>query len=109
MKIGNLDKRVSILVRANTVDAWNHSVVTYTNRFTVWAEVQYKRGTEKNVGQQRVNVDQVHFVARYHRDFAPLNRVLYDGDQYDIHSVEVIGRKEGVRVITTKRDNNVSE
>ena len=105
MKIGNLDKRVSILTRSNSVDAWNHSVVSFVNRATVWAEVQYKRGTEKNVGQQRVNVDQVHFVMRWHRDVTPLNRLSYDGEQYDIHSVEILGRKEGLRVITTRRDN----
>lgn len=105
MKIGNLDKRVSVLVRNNVTDAWNHSVVTYTNRATVWAEVQYKRGTEKQVGQQRVGVDQVHFVMRWRSDVTTTARLEYDGIEYDIHSVEVLGRKEAVRAITTRRDN----
>lgn len=105
MKIGNLDKRVSLLVRNNVTDAWNHSVVSYTNRATLWAEVQYKRGTEEQAGQQRVGVDHVHFIMRYRSDVTTVNPLEYDGDKYNVHSVEIIGRKEGLRVITTRRDN----
>ena len=81
-------------------DAWNHSVVTYTNRSTVWAEVQYKRGTEKNVGQQRVNVDQVHFVGAT----AGLRTVepCVVRRRRIRHPLRGIIRKEAVRVITTK-------
>jgi len=105
MKIGRLDKRVSHLARGVTVDAWNHSVVSYTNRGTYWAEVQYKRGTEKQEGRQTVGVDQVHFVLRYNGSITNEDRLLYDGEYYDVHSVEVMGRNEAIRITTTKRDN----
>ena len=105
MKIGRLDKRVSHLARGVAVDAWNHSVVSYTNRGTYWAEVQYKRGTEKQEGRQTVGVDQVHFVLRYNGTITNEDRLLYDGEYYDVHSVEVMGRYEAIRITTTKRDN----
>ena len=105
MKIGNLDKRVTILHRNTTTDAWNHSVASYVNLGDAWAEVQYKRGTEEQVGQQRVGVDHVHFIMRHRNDISTTSIIEYDGDKHNVHSVEIIGRKLGLRLITTKRDN----
>ena len=42
---------------------------------------------------------------RYRSDVTTVDLLEYDGDKYNVHSVEIIGRKEGLRVITTRRDN----
>lgn len=107
MNIGRLDKRITIQHRTNTVDEWNHSVVTYGSPQTVWASVNFRSGRETQSGaQQRVNVDRVFFTIRPNSNVAVTDRISYSGEFYDIESIETIGRDEGLRLITTKRDND---
>ena len=42
---------------------------------------------------------------RYKSDVSVLDRIEYDGQYYDIESIETIGRRCGLRLITTKRGN----
>ena len=65
---------------------------SYTNRAT-FKEVQYKRGTEEQAGQQRVGVDHVHFMS-LPLDVTTVDLLEYDGDKYNVHSVEIIAAKK---------------
>ena len=106
MNIGRLDKRITHQKRVDTVDAWNHSVVTYANQLTLWASVNFKAGKESQSAEQRVNIDRVFFTIRPHNDMAVTDRISYAGAFYDIHAIETIGRGSGLRLITTRRDND---
>ena len=106
MNIGRLDKRVTIQQRVNTVDAWNHPVVTYNTVGTFWASVNFRSGRETQSAQQRVNVDRVFFSIRPNRNVSVTGRIEYAGEFYDIESIETIGRGCGLRLITKKRDND---
>jgi len=53
-----------------------------------------------------VNVDRVFFSIRPLDDVRVTDRILYGGAYYDIESIETIGRGCGLRLITTKRDND---
>ena len=107
MNIGRLDKRITIQQRTNTVDEWNHPVVTYGSPQTVWASVNFRSGREtQSSAQQRVNVDRVFFTIRPNDNVAVTDRISYSGAFYDIESIETIGRGCGLRLITSKRDND---
>tara|TARA_B110000914_G_C15497186_1_gene463892 strand:+ start:1051 stop:1374 length:324 start_codon:yes stop_codon:yes gene_type:complete len=106
MNIGELDKRIALYSGAATTDSWNHVNHTRVLKGTFWAKVIYKSGTEKQSADQRVGVDKVEFIIRHLDGMDKVSSVQYAADYYDIHSIEVIGRKEGLRLITTVRDNN---
>lgn len=106
MNIGRLDKRITIQRRQNTVDAWNHPVVSYATVGSFWASVNFRSGRETQSAQQRVNVDRVFFSIRPNRNVSVTDRIEYAGGFYDIESIETIGRGCGLRLIATKRDND---
>ena len=106
MNIGRLDKRITIQNRVNTVDAWNHPAVSYNTLGTFWASVKFRSGSETQSAQQRVNVDRVFFSIRPNRNVSVTDRIEYAGAFYDIESIETIGRGCGLRLITSKRDND---
>lgn len=106
MNIGKLDKRISIKTIGTTVDQWNTEVTDSTSVTNVWAQVIYKGGTEKQSADQRVSVDRVEFLIRYKQGINERDNVIeYNSQDHDIHSIEIIGRNEGMRLITTCRDN----
>tara|TARA_R100001440_G_C2502042_1_gene116676 strand:+ start:623 stop:946 length:324 start_codon:yes stop_codon:yes gene_type:complete len=105
MNIGRLDKRIAIQTRRIAVDAWNHSTYSWELRANTWATVKFHSGREVQEGDQRVGIDRVSFTIRHRTDVVLTDRVEYDGEYYDIQSIEPIGRDEAIRLITTKRDN----
>ena len=107
MNIGELDKRIALYSQSASTDTWNHVNTSRNLLGTVWAKVIYKSGTESQTANQRVNVDRIEFLIRYRSGLSARDtEVQYRTDYYDVHSIEVIGREEGLRLITTLRDNN---
>jgi len=106
MNIGRLDKRITIQQRSTTTDDWNHAVVAYSDVQTVWASVNFRNGRDTQTAQQRVNVDRVFFTIRANDNVTVTDRISYAGEFYDIESIETIGRGEGLRLITSKRDSD---
>jgi len=107
MNIGELDKRIEIYSSSSTTDSWNHVNLTRNLKGRYWAKVIYKSGAEKQSADQRVGVDKIEFIIRYQSDLSTkAASVKYGTDFHDIHSIEIIGRKEGLRLVTTVRDNN---
>jgi head-tail adaptor len=107
MNIGELDKRIAIYNWAGSTDSWNHEVKTKSLVATVWASVIYKGGDEKQSSDQKVGVDKIEFLIRHKSGLTTRDTVIkYGGFLHDVHSIETIGRNEGIRLITTLRDNN---
>tara|TARA_Y100000401_G_C8325657_1_gene228069 strand:- start:101 stop:427 length:327 start_codon:yes stop_codon:yes gene_type:complete len=107
MNIGELDTRIALYSQSVSTDAWNHENKSRVLLETVWAKVTYKSGTETQTANQRVGVDKIEFLIRYRSGLSARNTEVQKGtDYYDVHSIEVIGRNEALRLITTLRDNN---
>ena len=53
--IGKMDQRVTILEKRQTRQANGTLAVTFLPRFTVWAHVKPKSGTQRNHAQQTEN------------------------------------------------------
>ncbi|MDA9755378.1 phage head closure protein [Flavobacteriales bacterium] len=108
MNIGRLDQRVEHHIPRVATDEWNHTPPAWQLNDTVWATVTFRGGTERQVADQRVNIDRVVFTIRFRDDVTVNDRIKWEGSYHDIHSVEIIGRREGLRLITTARDNAIS-
>lgn len=107
MNIGELDQRIALYKTTVGADDWNHRTESRQLLSTVWAKVIYKSGTETQTADQRVGVDKVEFLIRYKSGLSAKETIVqYGTDFYNVHSVAVIGRNEGLRLITTVRDNN---
>lgn len=105
MNIGKLDRRVTVQERVTTKDQMNHDLITWTNRGTFWAGVKYSGGKDTQEGKQRVEVDRATFTFRYNSAFSTTDRIIFDGGVYDVHSIDELGRREGLRLTCTRRDN----
>lgn len=106
MNIGELDKRVVIKSKVTTTDQWNTELISTTVEGHAWAKVIYKGGGEKQSADQRVAINRVEFIMRFRTDVNARDTLIqYGAQDYDVHSVEIIGRDEGLKVTTTVRDN----
>lgn len=73
---------------------------TYTTLYSTWAGVSYGAGSfnKDNVGSN-VRVDAA-FTIRYDSMVNYKCRILYNDQYYDIDHIEIIGRREGMRIKT---------
>lgn len=106
MKIGKLDRRITIERATLTVNDYGERAETWTTLATVWAEVNYRpgSGSETIQSDQIYAVQRVRFVIRYSSTVSgvrPSDRVSYAGQYYQIEAVQEIGREEGLRLVTT--------
>ena len=105
MKIGKLDRRITIERATLTLNDYGERAETWTTLATVWAEVNYRgSGSESIQSDQVYAVQPVHFILRYSStvsDVRPSDRVSYNGQLYQIEAVQEIGREEGLRLVTT--------
>jgi len=106
MKIGKLDRRITIQRATLTVNDYGERAETWTTLATVWAEVNFRpgSGSETIESDQVFAVQRVRFVIRYSStvsDLKPSDRVSYNGQLYQIEAVQEIGREEGLRLVTT--------
>ena len=106
MNIGKLDRRITIEQPDDRNRAADNSpIVTWGARATVWANVRYTNGSNSNEGQQRVQNNHVEFSIRYLGTVETSDRILFDGNYYLISSIDEIGRREGLKIKATWKDN----
>lgn len=95
---GALDRRVTLHlpgpVTRTELGEEQPSVVSVET----WAQVLPAGGTEVADAGQMVAHAQVVFVVRWRAGVTPLCRVTHDGREYDVVSVDEIGRREGLRI-----------
>lgn len=100
--IGRLDKRVTFQQKIFTTDASNqHKVTGWEDVATnpeVWAQVDYKSGSEDFQSDQLVAVKMASIGIRYRTDLTTENRVLVGSEIYDILTIIEVGRKRYLRL-----------
>lgn len=102
LNAGQLDRRVTIQARQTTRDAAGGSVVTYTERATVWAMVRWLTGREVLAAQQVVAAEQAEFTLRHRADVLPTDRLVLDGAAWDVQHIGVMGRNEALRILAAR-------
>lgn len=103
IRAGLLDRRIRLERRIDRVDDVGQVVSDWVLRAEVWARVEPIAGRESYGEQQFVATGDLRFTIRWRDDVTPLERVVYDGRDYDVLSVVETGRREGLVIVAQAR------
>lgn len=98
MFAGKLDRRIVIQAKTSTQDAYGSVSDTWASFAEVWAQYLSGAGNELFTAAQVYADTQGRFRIRYIDGITTEHRVLYNGNYYDILSVDEIGRREGLEL-----------
>jgi SPP1 family predicted phage head-tail adaptor len=105
MRSGSLDRLIVIKSPKTETNGYGEEVTTtYSPLATVWAKRLELKGDEKWVSQQVLATTACKYQIRYRTDVTPLCVIVSDSKTYDIHSIVEIGRREGLELTCTARD-----
>lgn len=104
MRAGRLDRRITIQRFTETRSKYNESIRSWADLYTVWASKRTQSGREALQGEQVVASNTVVFTIR-HKAITPQDRILFEGQTYDIKSLNELGRREGLEIICTVQEN----
>ena len=103
IRAGLLDRRVVLQRRVEQADSHGQAIATWVQIAEVWARVEPLGGREGYGQQQFVATGDLRFTLRWRPDVTPLERIVYDGRDYDIVSVADQGRHEALLVVGQAR------
>lgn len=96
-----MDARVTLQEPTVTQGAAGQSIQTWRDVWTVWAERRDARGRETFEAMSRQAEMETLFTIRYREGIIPSWRLLHDGLTWDIRSVGMVGRREGMELRCT--------
>jgi len=100
---GELDRRIRIDQITNTINDYGERIKSYSLFKTVWAKVDWKRSSEKEESNQRVQVsDVVFYIRNLDITIDPDMRILYNSKYYFVNGVKEIDGRERFLEIETK-------
>lgn len=88
MRLGRLDRRIRLESLNYTNGDFGQRVATWTIISEVWANVDTRGGKDNEKSQSEYPSRRVVFTCRFRDDVGPDDRVLWDGDVYEIVAVE---------------------
>lgn len=98
MRAGNLDRIIEIQRRTTGLDLYGTPVETWTTFATMRAQL-LKNATDDREGARGHTTDAVLTFRMYYLAGLSLNdRLLYEGQQYEITGITEIGRRAGMDV-----------
>ena len=104
MATGRFDRQVAIVRPGAPVsDEWNEETAGEIST-TVWASIATSPGIERFSSGEQAAMSPMQFFFRWRADLVkPTYRIEYDGQTFDVKSVEEIGRRQRLRVIAVAR------
>lgn len=90
MRIGRLDRRVSIQRVTYTTSDLGVRTATWVEIGKRWARVDNRGGKEADINDSSYPTRTTDFTIRYDAGIGPDDRVVWDGRVYEIESVEEI-------------------
>lgn len=100
---GELDRRIRIDQVTNTINDYGERIKSYSLYKTVWAKVDWKRSSEKEESNQRVQVsDVVFYIRNLDITIDSDMRILYNSKYYFVNGVKEIDGRERFLEIETK-------
>jgi SPP1 family predicted phage head-tail adaptor len=103
MQAGRLDRRVTVLRRTLTRNAYGEQVETFDTYVTVWAQKLDVTGREFFAAQTTIAEGTTRFRLRYRDDLLLTDRLSVDGKTYNITQIIETGRQDGLEIIATVR------
>lgn len=103
MRIGSMDRKITIQFRTLARDSYGGVVEQFTTSFLAWARIDNKAtGVREFIADGlEKSVTRVVFLIRYSTDVADItsgDRILYDSQYYDIENVQEVGRNTSLRL-----------
>jgi len=98
-KIGVMDREITIQRRELEENAFAERVEVFTDLLTVWAAVEYQisRQDEQIIDGLNLTTSPVNFTIR-DTDITVKDRIVYDGENYDIINIAQIGRNDRLKI-----------
>lgn len=98
MRAGNLDRLIEIQRRSTGLDLYGTPVESWTTFATMRAQL-LKNATDDREGERGHTTNAVRTFRMYYFASLSLNdRLLYEGQQYEITGISEIGRRVGMEV-----------
>lgn len=98
LNIGNMDRRITINRKTETVKPSGDVDKTWTPVAVVWAEVLQQTATEFFTGYGEAETGTMIFRVRYRPGITTADRVTYNGQSYDLKEIKEIGRFEALEL-----------
>lgn len=103
MRAGTLDRRIVIEKNTPIRSASGAEKESWATFATVWAGARHVAGGETFRGIGIVASAEIAFTVRWRTDITEEMRIQFDGDDYDIHRISEIGRREGLVIQASRR------
>ena len=84
MRAGQLTQRITIQTFTETPDEYGESVKAWVDLASVWAEVKTVSGSEFATSEKLRSTEAIEVTIRYRTDVSRLNRIVHDGQYYNI-------------------------
>lgn len=107
MFAGSLDRRVTWQTYTATKDGAGQDVKTWSTAFDTWACKANLTGAEFIQAGENVDEQTIKIQLRYRVSVSTIDRFLYEGRTYRIHSIVELGRREGLEVVGRTRADGV--
>lgn len=99
-RTGEMDERITLQTKTTIKDASGDRTHTWANTWTDWAKVVQKTGNEKFEATRLTDTADIEVWIRYRGTISKENnRFVYNSNQYDIFSVQEIGRKRWEKIL----------
>jgi SPP1 family predicted phage head-tail adaptor len=106
MQARHLDRIITLERFTETRDAFNNPVLTWGTLATVRASVEHIRDAERWTAQEVGAAATMRFQVRWSSTVADLDakdRLVYEGDTFNITAVKELGRREGLEITAAAR------
>lgn len=91
IQVEKMDRRITIQVATTTQNSYGEEIETWSDLSTVWAQFLPGGGSERFTAQQVYAETQARFRIRWRGGITPLNRIQFDGKNWDILAVDEYG------------------
>lgn len=100
VRAGRLDRRIKFQAPQEGIDGLGHPAKTWGDAFEVWAEYVPVAADERFTQLREAQaIRRVRFRIRYNAAISEDMRIVYEGNLYNVKSIQEIGRREGQDVI----------
>jgi SPP1 family predicted phage head-tail adaptor len=105
LKIGMLDEEIQIQRKVSTYDQTGGEIKTWQTLYTVLARTEYPNtgSTENFEAGMETTLRRVVFTIRFEDDIEETDRIVHDGDTYDMLAIQPVGRRMYMKLLTTMR------
>jgi SPP1 family predicted phage head-tail adaptor len=106
MNAGDLDRRITILRRSGSANAFNEASDTWATLATVWANAAPVSDGERMRAGETLAQMQVRFTVRFSSTTStvdPRDRLTFDGRTFDINGTKLVGRNAYIEITATAR------